>query len=199
MKYSELSLGTIEAIVNKLGGMEGVQAFLRDELVLAEKAKQTPTPWRTIKLGTEKTTDALKKSLKKADCCISNWANDIINQPTFALSESEKELDLVVLSVGEGLGFEEGACYKDICEKAKKRGLQLCPPEVGPQLRLQYTDQPKGEWLIVAMEPITGSDGDLRVFNIERDGGGKQWLNSNYGDPGNFWSSDYRFVFVRSK
>jgi len=28
MKYNKLNLGTIEAIVNKLGGMEGVEAFL---------------------------------------------------------------------------------------------------------------------------------------------------------------------------
>jgi len=32
MKYSNLDLGTIEAVVNKLGGMEGVQRFLRGEI-----------------------------------------------------------------------------------------------------------------------------------------------------------------------
>ena len=31
MKYSKLDLGTIEAIVNKLGGMEGVKRFLRGD------------------------------------------------------------------------------------------------------------------------------------------------------------------------
>lgn len=31
MKYSSLELGTIEAIVNKLGGMEGAQRFLRGD------------------------------------------------------------------------------------------------------------------------------------------------------------------------
>ncbi|MCX6760056.1 MAG: hypothetical protein NTW46_01795, partial [Candidatus Nealsonbacteria bacterium] len=36
MKYGELNLGQVEAIVNKLGGMEGVQRFLRGELTLKE-------------------------------------------------------------------------------------------------------------------------------------------------------------------
>ena len=34
MKYARLDLGTIEAVFNKLGGVEGAEAFLRDDLVL---------------------------------------------------------------------------------------------------------------------------------------------------------------------
>ncbi len=34
MKYGELNLGQVEAIVNKLGGMEGVQRFLSGESVV---------------------------------------------------------------------------------------------------------------------------------------------------------------------
>ena len=36
MKYGELSLGQIEALVNKLGGMDGVRRFLADELIVSE-------------------------------------------------------------------------------------------------------------------------------------------------------------------
>jgi len=43
---------------------------------------------------------------------------------------------------------------------AKERGLELCPAEVGPQLRLQYQDQ-LDEWLVIGMEPILGPDGTL--------------------------------------
>lgn len=40
MKYGELNLGQIEAIVNKLGGMDGVRRFLSGELMV-EMAKHT--------------------------------------------------------------------------------------------------------------------------------------------------------------
>lgn len=38
MKYADLSLGTIEAVFNKLGGLDGAQAFLRDEVTVAKPA-----------------------------------------------------------------------------------------------------------------------------------------------------------------
>ena len=34
MKYGNLNLGQIEAIVNKLGGMENVERLLRDEVII---------------------------------------------------------------------------------------------------------------------------------------------------------------------
>ncbi len=38
MKYGELTLGQVEAIVNKLGGMESVKRFLAGEAVVSAKA-----------------------------------------------------------------------------------------------------------------------------------------------------------------
>lgn len=40
MKYGNLTLGQVEAIVNKLGGMEAVESFLRGELAVVKK--ETP-------------------------------------------------------------------------------------------------------------------------------------------------------------
>lgn len=37
MKYGELNLGQIEALVNKLGGMDGVASLLADEMVVTRK------------------------------------------------------------------------------------------------------------------------------------------------------------------
>lgn len=39
MKYENLKLGTIEAVFNKLGGIDGAQAFLRDEVTVTKPAK----------------------------------------------------------------------------------------------------------------------------------------------------------------
>jgi hypothetical protein len=77
-------------------------------------------------------------------------------------------VDLVVLSVSE-LGFgRKGASIKAIYARAESLGFALCPPEVGPQLRLQY-DQPPGEILHIAMQPIAKYDGDLVNLALEND------------------------------
>ena len=45
---------------------------------------------------------------------------------------------------------------------------------------------------------ITDSDGNLNVFNVERDHD-EQWLNTNWFNPQNTWDDDNRFVFVRPR
>lgn len=189
---------SVEAILNKLGGVEGAKRFLRGEVIVTEPKPQDFQTWRTLKLGTGlKTADDFRKALKKIGS-IGDWADDILGKPAFMASDTESEVELVVRSVEE-LGFKDGATREQIYNRAKEIGLDLCPAEVGPQLRLQYKDQPKGEWLLIAMEPITDSHGGLRVFRVERHGDGKQWLYGYDGDPVNFWLGRNRWVFLRRK
>ena len=153
--------------------------------------------WRTIKIGTGlKTADDFRRALTSAGFRIGTWANDILGQPAFTAAAAESTLGLVVASVAD-LGFNHGATLKEIYARAKELGLELCPAEVGPQLRLQYPDQPRGEWLFIAMEPIAGSGGYPTVFGVEHDDDGR-WLNGVfYGVPDCFWYGNDRFVFVR--
>jgi len=152
----------------------------------------------TILLGAgPKTADEFCEVLEAADCRVSDWARDILAKPAFKAASEATEVDLVVATVRE-LGFPEGATYREICDQASKHGLELCPAEVGPQLRLQYLSQPMSEWLIIAMEPITDSGGVLDVFGVKHDDDGRL-LDAHYGDPGCHWSPDRCFVFVRRK
>lgn len=53
MKNGDLTLGRVEAIVNKLGGMDGVERFLRGELVVSELTRSSDEPppveyWRKL-------------------------------------------------------------------------------------------------------------------------------------------------------
>jgi len=197
MKYSELNLGQVEAVVNKLGGIEGVKRFLSGETII-QVAEHKFKTWKTIKLGTGlKTAEEFRRVLRDGEFRLSDWASDILGKPAFKAADEETEVDLVKATVAE-LGFKKGARYDQIYERAKEPGLELCPPEVGPQLRLQYQDQPNGEWIVVAMEPIIDSDGCPRVFNVERIGS-ELWLSSYWGRPDGFWDPDCQWVFCRPR
>jgi len=154
--------------------------------------------WKTIKLGAGfKNADDFRKAIKDCGMRISDWANDIIGKPEFTVNAGETEVDLVKVTVAE-LGFKDGARRDQIYERAKEFGLELCPSEVGPQLRLQYKDQPLNEWILIGMEPIRGSDGDLDVFNVEHYVSGI-WLVSDCGSPGDVWGDVIQCVFVRPR
>ena len=197
MKYNDWTLGQIEAVFNKLGGDDGVRRFLAGELVVKPVDRNWLT-WKTIKLGTGiKDANGFRQAIKNAEMRISDWANDIIGKPEFVVIAGEMEVDLVKVTVGE-LGFKDGARRDQIYDRVKELGLEICPPEVGPQLRLQYKDQPLDEWILIGMEPIRSSGGVLGVFGVEHNDVGF-WLGGDYGGPDDVWRTDCQWVFVRPR
>lgn len=208
-KYSEWTRGQDEALLNKLGGMEIALKLLTcnevtvtfdtgDKLATITADAPALKVWKTIKIGTGiKNGKALCSELEKKDFRIGDWARDMLGQKAFTVATAEEDVDLVRLSVAD-LGFKEGARYDAICARAIEMGLELCPAEVGPQLRLQYPDQPRDEWFVIAMEAIRASGGRLGVFGVEHGGLGR-WLNCSDGDPDRFWHAAYRFVFRARK
>ena len=148
--------------------------------------------WKSIIIGNSLTA---KKFLKIFKGKIGDWASYIFGKVEF--SKQETRLNLVRLSVAD-LGFPNGATYEKICARAQELGLKLCPAEVGPQLRLQYPDQPSDEWLRIAMEPMKTLEGYLRLFTlgcgVDKDS--TQWLSGRCGAVDFPWNSDEQFVFV---
>lgn len=154
--------------------------------------------FRTIRLGTGlQSQDDFQRALLFKNCRITSWTKDIMGKAEFTVASGETEIDLVAASVAE-LGFMDGAQCQEIYERAREFGLEPCPPEVGPQLRLQYKDQPEGEWLLIAMEPIIGTDGRLLVFSVGHDEYGP-CLTSGDGRPEAYWREFNRWVFLRRK
>lgn len=162
-----------------------------------EKRNKPPAfpTWRTITIGDQTSVKALVKAIEAKGLKIGDWARDILNK--VMLAKKPEELELVVVSVAD-LGFKNGASRKDIYDRAISLGLSLCPAEVGPQLRLQYADQPNGEWLRIAMEPIAHSDGDISVFGVDRRDDDR-WLRTSIGHPDDVWHPDDCWVFLRGK
>ena len=197
MKYNSWTLGQVEAVFNKLGGDDGVRRFLAGESVV-DPVDCNWSTWKIIKLGTGiKDANGFRQAIKDAEMRISAWASDIIGKPEFTMTAGETEVDLVRVTVGK-LGFKDGARRDQIYDRAEEFGLEVCPPEVGPQLRLQYKDQPMKEGILIGMEPIRLSDGDLRVFGVAHNGGGI-WLYGYCDSPDGVWGADDQWVFVRPR
>ena len=191
MKYPDMTWSRMQAVIDKLGGMESVQRFLSGELIV-KMAEQSFVIWNTVTLGTYKSSSEYRKALGAGGYRVGDYADQIFNK--VKVSETVTQLDLVVKTVAE-LGFKNGVARKQIYDRAIKLGLELCPAEVGLALRLQYPGQPYGGWLHIAMEPIADSVDGLRVFEVVHGYGGR-WLGSGYGCPDVFWGVGDRWVFV---
>ena len=198
----------IQEIINSKDNKLAKAMF--DAIMIGKQPELKPTLewtiWKTIQLGGYKDADAFRKAIKQAKMKIGDYANDIIGKPAFKVSAEKTEIILARKSVAE-LGFKDGATYKTICESVIGKTttidgveyeITLCPNEVGPQLRLQYANQPKGEWLRIAMEAITDSSGYRILFHVERDDG-DLWLYGSHGYGGRFWDGDGEFVFCLRK
>jgi hypothetical protein len=129
-----------------------------------------------------------QETLDKENIYTSDWGRGILQKTEF--SKESKEYDLVRFSVAQ-LGFLNGATTEEIYKKAKDLGLELCPAEVGPLLRLQSKIK---DWTLIAMEQITDRDGDPRLFYLHSSG---DQLRLDGGIAGSVrqWSSDRQFVF----
>lgn len=180
MKYGELNLGQVEAIVNKLGGMDRVHRLLKDELVVVERSNVRFKIFKTIKLGTIELTreyagENFRRMLNKTKNFFHSGVGAILNSQDFinSVAKNKTEVKLVVVSTRElePEPFEGKIQRSSIYQQAQKFGLKLCPAEVGPQLRLQYLEQPAGESLIIASEPLRycqGDDFDGFLFYVRR-------------------------------
>ena len=69
--------------------------------------------------------------------------------------------------------------------------VELNPPEVGPQLALQYKGQPQNEFLWVAMERIPGSGGRPYIFYLEWNDENICSLDAHWTYPYALWRLDY--------
>jgi hypothetical protein len=173
------------------------------------------TTWKAITLGTFKSVNVLREALdtwhcgipgatvqarsahgpKPPRCVLGDWAAEIIGRPAFVLSKTPATVSLVVVSVAQ-LGFEDEASLADIYARAKQLGLDLCPAEVGPQLRLQYLDQPVGEFLHIAMEPVARYGGEPVWLTVANAGAGLALMGGE-ARPGLILQPTTRLVFAR--
>jgi hypothetical protein len=159
---------------------------------LCSAAACFPT-WKTVELGAVKNAKEYHRVLEEVGVFISGDADAILSKQTY--TDRQTVVELVVLSVAD-LGFKKTTTYGDVCTRALKLGLELCPAEVGPILRLIYMSQPDDDGIIIAMEPFSASDGTQHIFALWQCLGRIELL-ANYGNPEFPFNPDRRLVFVR--
>jgi hypothetical protein len=163
--------------------------------VLIKSAFAVPV-WRTITVGTFANSFALLNALDAAGCGIGESAEEILARPAFTVGTTKTTVELFAVSAAE-LGFRtDTARLADIYARAQQLGFRLAAAEVAPQLRLQYFDQPMGEFLI-GMEPIKTWTGEPVILTVTNGGAGLVLIGRDGSADAEIPVAS-RFLFVRS-
>jgi len=171
-------------------------AFAPVDGARAAATMQDPPVWKTISLGAHAGTRALFAALDAADVHIGDAAEEVLHRPAFTVSKMKIDVQLVRMSIAElGLGAD-GAALPQVNARAARLGLEPCPPEVAPILRLVYRDQPLGYSLHIAMRPIVTYGGDLINLSLFNGGAGLLLVGFD-GRPDHVMPAETVFVFVR--
>jgi len=124
-------------------------------------------------------------------------AGEILARPAFTLSGTKTFIELFAVSAAE-LGFETATTsLGQIYTRARQLGFELAAAEIAPQLRLQYLDQPIGEFLIIGMEPINTWQGEPVILTVANGGAGLILIGQG-GRLDAQMSITSRFLFVQA-
>jgi hypothetical protein len=200
MKYASMDWGTMEAVVNKLGGMEGVQRFLRNETTVSEPAR----PWTekdgviTFTLTSNgKTGEEWVTHLEGRGFRLGNYTKSVLRSPDFRPTPAGTLHSVAVL---KGRLFSDtDRITRNIRAEATKRGYTTPHPEIACLIRDQFSDDDIKAmglwWLVVFHEPIKDSDGYPRLLGADRGGDGR-WLSVYNSRSDNEWSAGLGFAFA---
>lgn len=105
-------------------------------------------------------------------------------------SKQAEKYSLVRFTAKE-LGLTNAPLTYEIYKKAEESGLELCPAELGPQLRLQYEGS---ERMWIAMNQIVSRSGVPLTFYLSSNGARLE-LDEMQPSRDRGWISDRKFVF----
>jgi hypothetical protein len=149
--------------------------------------------WKTVRLDTHISAAGIREALKKWPFHLGDSANAILEK-ALAEGSATSAVNLVILSPSE-IGFEqENVRLSDFYARARQQGLELCPAELGPLLRLQFFDQRLGDFVHIAMKPIA-TNGGLIDFTVTNGGTGLVLIGGE-ASPEQIVAATMRFVFV---
>ncbi len=178
VKYSELNLGQIEAIVNKLGGMEGVQRFLSGKVEIV--AKSILSFLRVETIFAQPTVTTSEKYFEEAGV---KWMNDNF-ESQFLVLEVEA-VDETTLSIHK---LDEASLDEHILtELGDKAEITLSQFK-----EFLSKNKKSGGWFIFYLK---GKNGELSVVSASWRVVGGGWDVDAYSVCGpSRWSAGYQVV-----
>ena len=164
-----------------------------------------PVITKTIEVGGLSKAELIQK-LQQSSISLNQYGEKLLFDDRFTTTETTYSVEIVELSVRD-LGFPNGATLPEIYKQANELGLQLCPPELGPYLRLEYADQVEGNSgnlsqkneahsgsVTIASEIISDEESFPKGFYV-RKVDGVLWLRGYVADNLHVWNPDNRFIF----
>jgi hypothetical protein len=151
---------------------------------------------RTIEIG-GMTKPQLMEELERRSILMNEYARRLFADSRFVTSTSRSRIQTVEVAVRD-LGFGQGAICADICQRAAGLGLEVCPLELGPFMRLQYRDQPEGPRLPVFSERLS-ADVDVPTGFYLRCLDRTLWLRGYTASQDWLCDPDEHFVFKMSE
>lgn len=167
-----------------------------------------PAITRTIEIGGLTKLQLIQK-LQQHSISLNEYAERLLSNDKFTTSKTKYTLKTVELSI-RNLGFPEGATMPQIFKRASELGLDLCPLEVGPHLRLDYLNQSEGNTgnlsqqqapsgSITIASKIVNEDDDFPKGFYLRKIDGALWLRGYIADYLHVWNTDDHFIFCQRK
>jgi len=188
--------------------LQNIQQFSIDHVYT--NFPETPIVLQSLEianLSSQELLQTLKEAKDAGDINISAHTQSMLDnrsefqEPTQSRFESldnkGETLNLVTLQVKD-LGFSSNPTTVELFAKATELGLELCPKETAAYLRLQDTNQPRGDLYYIASETVPDSGGDPCVFYCKHGADGL-WLYSYWARPVNHWNLSGRVVVRFSK
>lgn len=173
----------------------------------------TATPLKvskTIKIGTGKKEDEdFRSAMESVGREVEGHAIGCMGDLNFNVSKVEREIDLVIMTIAE-LGIagkapmsemrleeednsKKSATQREVYERIRELGCEICPMDTAPELGSQYSEQPVGEFLIALSDLGAGF-----VFTLAHDKTGKRF-SIDLTFPERRWSVEYRVAFVKPR
>lgn len=208
---ADVPTGRLNALVKNLMRQAGIndpgevirrinasELILVNRLIMKQLSTDSsafPTFMRLV-LPVRTNTTQLFTALRVVGENVTGYAEDLISRTQLVAEPTIVEL---VVVTPNDLGLKCGGTTEQIYANAFKRGLDLCPAQVGPELGIACRDQPKHTQLLVAMEQIMDRYKKPSAFMVLRESNGHYWLDGQLVRSFDTWHGNRRWVFIRRR